>query len=782
MPRSRHRTPLGLVSLALLPLLASWACGSSSSEPKAEKPDPTPKVNSPVRVVIVSSPNPTGSPWEFGGKYSVRVEDAAGQPVGGVHVQFQSEANVPGYRFTPIDTTSTDASGIATVGVFYGERAGPDRLFASATGVAGPATVDVVVTPGPPMWLNIDPYDFQLFPGDSATFQAHAEDGWHNIIPNAPFDFVPSDPTLVSITAPASPGGTGVIHTLRAGGTTTIKAMAAGLTRTVYTRVYSSPRTACTGIATPQSLAVGVLTAVADTTFCLETNASGAGYALMMYNASTDGATSLGTTMTALNIESAPLTARIPAGTRPTLSRSATLLRRSSVPQLDARFHERLLRQSRSLRRLFGAARAARSVARPVGVGRIRGPSYTLNGAAPAVPAVDDLVALNVGDACTTPDLRTFRVEAVGAKAIVLADTANPTGGFSRADYQRFATRFDTLVYPIDVGNFDAPSDIDGNGHVAILFTRAVNELTPANAGAFIGGYFNPRDLFPRTQSPTLGVCPTSNEGEMFYMMVPDPAGTVNGNQFRLGFVDTLTTSILTHEFQHLINAGRRLYVNTAASDFEEIWLDEGLSHIAEELLYFKESGLFPRSRLTAGFINDSWAHFSPWVSDDAMNFVRFEMYLSDPANHSPFDANDDLETRGATWAFLRFAVDRTFPNDIGAWKRFANSTTTGIGTLSFALPTDPRPLMRDFAVANMKGVHPSWDFASVYSEIFVAGYYPLPFGGLQEGIATPIAAKGGSASYYRFGVRPGTQALLKFGASGSPPNGNLTFLLVREY
>ena len=112
------------------------------------------------------------------------------------------------------------------------------------------------------------------------------------------------------------------------------------------------------------------------------------------------------------------------------------------------------------------------------------------------------------------------------------------------------------------MGNFGAPCDIDDNGKIAILFTRAVNELTPANSPSFVGGFFFPRDLFPAHAAPTFDVCATSNEGEMFYMLVPDPTGAINGNvPARLR--RQLTTGILAHEFQHLINAGRRMYVNT---------------------------------------------------------------------------------------------------------------------------------------------------------------------------------------------------------------------------
>ena len=61
----------------------------------------------------------------------------------------------------------------------------------------------------------------------------------------------------------------------------------------------------------------------------------------------------------------------------------------------------------------------------------------------------------------------------------------------------------------------------------------------------------------PRTFKGVAG----SNTGEMFYLLAPDPTGAINGNVGATGFVDSVTTSVLAHEFQHLINASRRLYV-----------------------------------------------------------------------------------------------------------------------------------------------------------------------------------------------------------------------------
>jgi hypothetical protein len=392
-----------------------------------------------------------------------------------------------------------------------------------------------------------------------------------------------------------------------------------------------------------------------------------------------------------------------------------------------------------------------------------------------------------------------FKVAAVGAKSIVLADTLNPANGFSAQDYARFAARFDTLVYPLDVGNFGTPSDIDGNGKIAILFTESVNELTPANSPYFVGGFFHPRDIFLKTGTANAITCATSNEGEMFYMLVPDPSGQINGNTRTLGFVDTLTTSVLAHEFQHLINATRRVYVNNNFVDFEETWLNEGLSHLAEELLYYRESGLQPRQNLTDNAIHSDPAKYQIWKSDAAANLSRFLEYINDPGSASPLDPDDALATRGATWAFLRYAVDRFFPSDATVWARFDNTESFGLTTLEEALLTDPLPVLSDFAVANYvddlgistdpRYIHQSWNFRDIYSNTFGSrqtgvfvplGYYPLLLTSVSDNVATGATIRGGSASYFRLSVGAGKEALLTFSSGAGTPSPSLKFTVVR--
>jgi hypothetical protein len=298
--------------------------------------------------------------------------------------------------------------------------------------------------------------------------------------------------------------------------------------------------------------------------------------------------------------------------------------------------------------------------------------------------ALGDLVKLNVnGDSsCSAPVYHTARVVAISNKAIILSDTLNPKNGFSTADYQRFATRFDTLVYPLDVANFGEPLDIDKNGHIAILFTRAVNELTPPRANSYVGGFVFSRDLFPNTTTPRAQACAGSNQGEYFYMLAPDPTGIVNGNVRTTGFVDTATVAVLAHEFQHLINATRRLYVNNSPV-FEDKWLDEGLAHIAEELLYDRETGYNPRSNLDIAAVRQSFARSALFAADMSGNASRYRSYLSAPSQNSPYSLNDSLATRGAAWSLLRYSVDRLNATDGFTAGNGQAATTPGTVTLS---------------------------------------------------------------------------------------------------
>lgn len=266
---------------------------------------------------------------------------------------------------------------------------------------------------------------------------------------------------------------------------------------------------------------------------------------------------------------------------------------------------------------------------------------------------------VNSDRGCDSPRMRVARFETQSARLLIYSDTSNPPGGFSTADYEAFAAKFDELVWPVLTQNFGTPADIDNNGRVIAFFTKAVNELTPAGSQSVVGGFFFGRDLFPKVATDRLGACLASNEAEMFYMLVPDPQGVVNGNVRTLDQVRRSTVGVIGHEFQHLINSSRRLFINTTAVYPEVTYMEEGLSHIAEELLFYTESGLAPKRNISIDTLRASDQRLAAVNAYQTSNLARFRNYLRDPSGHSPYDRDDDLENRGASWSWLRYLADR---------------------------------------------------------------------------------------------------------------------------
>ncbi|MDB4900690.1 MAG: Peptidase hyicolysin, partial [Gemmatimonadetes bacterium] len=289
-------------------------------------------------------------------------------------------------------------------------------------------------------------------------------------------------------------------------------------------------------------------------------------------------------------------------------------------------------------------------------------------------------------------------------------------------------------------------------------------------------------DIFPQKATTTLFGCPGSNVAEMFYLLAPDPAGTVNGNVRTAGFVDSLTTGVVGHEFQHLINATRRVYVNNA-ENFEDVWLNEGLSHVAEELLFYRQGGVGPRQNLDAPTIRGSNVVRNAFNTDQIANAGRYREYLLAPSKNSPIRDDDSLATRGATWDFLRYATDRKLRaggQETAVWQALVNSTTAGVANLRNVFGADIGGMLRDWSVshytddvvtsASVDFTQPSWNWHSIYPALGSGGAsYPL--------VVLPLSATGasgtvipGAAAFYRFAVPANTLApiVLSGGTSSS--------------
>jgi hypothetical protein len=245
----------------------------------------------------------------------------------------------------------------------------------------------------------------------------------------------------------------------------------------------------------------------------------------------------------------------------------------------------------------------------------------------------------------------------VGRHAILYVDEAAPGGGFSAGELAAFASTFDDVIHPTVTAAFGAVSDLDSNERVAILFTPAVNRLTPSGSDGFIGGFFYGLDLLDREGS---------NRGEVFYALVPDSAGQFSDVRPR-DVVLRVIPAILAHEFQHMIHFNERV-LKRGAPGTEALWLSEGLAQMAEELV--------ARALEAAGDASAAEAY-------RLGNRIRARRYLADPGAVSLIVATGQgtLEERGAGWLYTLYLWDRGRGKDVLG--RLTRTTLTGTANVA---------------------------------------------------------------------------------------------------
>jgi hypothetical protein len=703
----------------------------------------------------------------------VRVTDAAGLPVPNAAVAF---AVTQGNGSTNPRVTNTDANGLATSSWTLGTILGPNEATASVMGVAQQVKFSATGVAGPVTTITLSPQNPRLLSGtDSIRITALSLDAFGNQT-SPPPTFTVRDPTLITVDA------IGVVRVLRRGASTYVVASAGGKSDSVLVTVLAVGQSLCTAVANPVDLAIGqVVTDASGQGFCVHASGAGTEYAIVpFYNSGVPSATITvevrGQGLTTLPIPSSDL-----------LNRLAQPGPRVNPLTPDHAFEARLRQRERDA----GIGRRPRA-AQGVSPNRM---SIAPNLATTTtVPAIGSLMNFNVNanDYCLNPDYRTGKVVAITNKAIVVADTANPAGGFTDSEYQSIGVTFDTLVDPVDRAAFGDPTDIDNNGHVIMFFTRAVNELTSAGSSGVVLGYFYSRDLMPKVVSST-EKCDGSNVAEMMYLLVPDTGGVVNGNKRTKAQVVTAANGTVAHEYQHMINAGRRYYVNGVGANWEERWLDEGLAHTAEELNFWRASGLSPRQNLTASIYADPKA-LAAYSTFEANNHARYRTYLQRTELQAPigFDSfDDDLQTRGAIWSFLRFAADHLpAGTENSFWFKLVNSTTSGVANLTNALGAAPYSLIRDWAISlyvddNAPNVdprfqQPSWNMRSVLTNGGTSLTYPLTTRTLNNNSQQSVLLAGNGVSFLRFSVPDGQDALLTVTSGGQPLPSTVQLAVVR--
>ena len=386
-------------------------------------------------------------------------------------------------------------------------------------------------------------------------------------------------------------------------------------------------------------------------------------------------------------------------------------------------------------------------------------------------PAVGTEMQLNVSIvACGTPDLHTGRITAVSDHAVIVEDEANPSGGFAQSDYDSIVQEFETLVYPVLTQNFGAPTDVDNNGgRILVFITRGVNELSAPGEGLITSGFEYARDLVPKA------TCAGSNEAELLYLAAPDPAGAI-GNVLATARARDLASGTLAYTGQSLISDGRRLYVTQ--SSLESPWLKQGLSAIAEELVFFKAVGAGPRQNLTLDFLRSSTAILDAANKYQAGNLAKLAYYLREPESHSPFLADGTIAASGVGWQFLRFVADHSAVAEPTLWFNLVNSNRVGVANLAAAAGVDVYALEHQWAIAQYADdaglsvasafQQPSWNFRNVMSAFTSDGSFPLEVNALADGVPLSLQLTVGGAAYVRFGAPASKFATLHITSDGT--------------
>jgi hypothetical protein len=147
---------------------------------------------------------------------------------------------------------------------------------------------------------------------------------------------------------------------------------------------------------------------------------------------------------------------------------------------------------------------------------------------------------------------------AADSRCLIFKETTY--SGFS--DWATLGAQFDNDIYTGCTNIFGAPTDVDENGKIVILYYN----MDRSGESSGILGYFYPVDLY----DPSTGAQFTdSNEMEVFYM------NTGFGSPDEGDMIRTLA-----HEFQHMINYGQRVMENSLPR--MDTWIDEGLAEGSE--------------------------------------------------------------------------------------------------------------------------------------------------------------------------------------------------------
>jgi hypothetical protein len=474
------------------------------------------------------------------------------------------------------------------------------------------------------------------------------------------------------------------------------------------------------------------------------------------------------------------------------------------------RVHSTFMGQERQLARQLGNPRMRQRASRASRNGAV------LSQAAIAPPAVGDQKVYRMRrtiNNSNTYDEVNFRVVYSGVKLVVLEDNASPRAGQMDAEYVKLGEEFDQTMYD-QLREFGDPlvvdSALDNNGRMLAFFTPRVNNYQLNGQTNQILGFVTLCDFFPRTpltlpDGTVVPPCPSSNEGEAFYAIVPDAAAGWSISLWR-----RLMRGTLIHEAKHVSSYAWRYFLD--ASFLEETWLEEATAQAASEIW---ARNMYQRGvKQDLGWADGPQCDYAPvggGCPDPAEGILHHYGFLYDHyaalESKSILDGNDTV-IYGSSWSFVRYVADAFSPSEgalFGALNKVQNDRGVAnvvsksgrpfselLGLFSLASTADNYP---GTTITDPKLRLASWNsrdlFANMSANLTNGGSQAFP-------LAWPLIARrvsfgnfnsvvnelrgGGWAAWELTGTQSGPQALAIRSSTGgtAPPLIGMTILRIQ--
>lgn len=422
--------------------------------------------------------------------------------------------------------------------------------------------------------------------------------------------------------------------------------------------------------------------------------------------------------------------------------------------------------------------------------------SAALVAPSPAAPQVIIPGTVNVGDtvknvrvwtglpSCDSFDSIAVVVRAKGARGIWVEDVNNPANGYAPSDFDSLSNYLDNVIFDTDTSYFGDPGDIDGNARIVVVVTKRVNQR-----GGLLG-FVVSCDFFSRASAAT------SNEGEFFYAIAPDPTGS-------LGFTYTRDDAfadapfLIAHEFAHIIQFGRRIPAGGAFSR----WLFEGQATLAEEVNGFAVAGRAPGQNY--GFAVAFNTPSSTPINWHENAFVDLALYYGFETRSTRF-ANAPHECTwialpsegnngpclfrgpyGVPWSLYRWASDHFGPNfpggERGLHKALIGNTAGGYANLASTVGVSIDTLLAQWAAmlyvddrvpgAAARLTLPSWNLVNIENGLVAtARLQPTEVGFAAFDLSRNVRA--GSSAYVRISgtARPATAVRVRSSSDTALP------------